>query len=566
MAGLLAAVALAYAQVGGFDFVDYDDTAYVYQNPHVTRGLTLKGIAWALTSFHAANWHPLTWISHMADVSLFGLWPGGHHLTSLVVHALVMGLLLKTLWELTGRFWPSAWVAGLFALHPLHVESVAWVSERKDLLCALFWVLGLQAYGRWATGGKRCWYLALTLFFLLALASKPMAISFPCVLLLLDFWPLKRWPSRSPLALLLEKIPLFVMAAISGAVTLLAQHSQGAMGSMDVYPFGQRLINALSAYLFYLGKTLWPCDLAFFYPYPEPAPLPAAIAALALMTAVTAVAWQWRGRYPFVLIGWLWFVGTLVPVIGIVQVGMQARADRYTYLPLIGIFMASAWGLAVLARRSKRVKTAVVALAALVLVAAAWGANRQARYWRDSMSLAQRAMAVTRDNYPAHIMAAGAFKSQGRLDEAQALLARAIALHPQETTAVMLFGDLMAEQDQVDKAMGFYHLAIELNPALAQPHYRLGKIHQARSDRDKAEWHFRQALGLNPAMAAAHNDLGLIQAARGRLEAAIFHFEQALAIDGDFGEARHNLALARGLFNSPEGRQKEPAKKVIPGG
>lgn len=561
LAALLAAVALAYAQVSAFDFVDYDDNAYIYENAYIAKGLTFQALAWALTSFHAANWHPLTWVSHMVDVSLFGLWPGGHHLTSVAIHALIVWVLLHTLWELTGRFWPSVLVAGLFALHPLHVESVAWVSERKDLLCALFWMLCLLAYGRWAKSGGRRWYVAVHVFFALALASKPMAVTLPCVLLLLDHWPLGRWKPGALPRLFTEKALLWVMAAACSAVTTIAQSSQGAVGSLVVFTLPQRLANALVAYGGYLGKTLWPVDLAYFYPYPEEPRVAMAAAVAVVMGAVTLLAWRWRDRYPWLLVGWGWFAGMLVPVIGLVQVGMQAMADRYTYIPLVGVFIVAAWSLDALARRSAGWQRGIAVAMVAVLLAATLATKTQVGYWRDSGTLAERALAVTRDNYPAHTMAAVVYKNQGQMDAAKAHLAKAIAIYPQETRAVMLFGGLMEEEGQVEKAIAFYRLALELDPRLGLAHYRLGKIFLDRDEMGPAHWHLQQALRLDPEMAVAHNDFGLIQVARGNLSAAIYHFEQALSGGREFAEAQNNLTIARDLQrqkSGPQGRSAAP--------
>jgi len=423
---LLGAVTLAtYWPVGHHGFVNYDDPDYVTANEVVQRGLTPAGVSWAFTTGHASNWHPLTWLSHMLDVQLYGLQPAGHHLTNVVFHALNAMLLLLLLHQMTRALWRSALVAALFALHPLHVESVAWVAERKDMLSTFFGLLSLLAYARYAQPARRghpassmaflrspaYWLAGLCLA--LGLMSKPMLVTWPFVMLLLDFWPLRRFELSTPnpqpstlnfhlsslQSLVLEKLPFFALAALSAAVTLMVQH--GAMTNTELLPLGARVANALLAVTQYLQQTVWPANLAVFYPLPTSLPPGQLVAAGALLGGITALAVRWARRHPPVLVGWLWFLGTLVPVIGLVQVGAQARADRYTYLPLIGIFLAVSWSLPLLVRFSRGARWLVSIMGLAALLALAVTSRAQVQHWRDDRALCAHAAAVTPGNYMA---------------------------------------------------------------------------------------------------------------------------------------------------------------------
>jgi hypothetical protein len=373
---LLVATCAVYAPALHFDFLNYDDPEMVSANPHVAQGLTPAGIAWALTSDESANWFPVTRLSYLVDAQLFGMRSGWDHAMNVLLHALAAVVLFIFLVRATRVRWPSALVALVFALHPLHVESVAWISERKDVLSALFWFLALWAYVRYAEQPSLLRYLVVTGWFVLGLMSKPMIVTLPLVLLLLDFWPLHR--PLNP-ALVREKLPLFALSAASAVVTYLVQQGSGAVGNLAVFPFGLRVGNALVSCWVYIAKMLWPSRLAVFYPYPSAIPLwPAGLAAAAL-AGVSAVAPREHRRAPYLATGWFWYLGTLVPVIGIIQVGVQARADRYTYVPMIGLAIIVAWGAADLLRRWPRAPIAVTAAVALACVPATWA---QVAYWR----------------------------------------------------------------------------------------------------------------------------------------------------------------------------------------
>ena len=402
-AGLVLAVLAVYAGAWAFDYVVYDDLAYVVNNPMVNRGLTLEGIGWAFTSSHASNWHPLTWISLMLDVSLFGVSPGASHVVNVAIHAANAVLLLALLRGTTGAPWRSAAVAGLFALHPLHVESVAWIAERKDVLSALFGLLTLGAYAAWTREPRPRRYAMALGFFALGLMAKPMLVTWPFVLLLFDHWPLRRTGTVSAARLVGEKAPFFALSAACSVMTVFAQRAGGALQDVERYPLVPRLANALVSCAEYAWKAIWPHPLAVFYPYPARVPVGKTLLAAAFLVLVTALVARWARRAPYALFGWLFYLGTLVPVIGLVQVGNQRMADRYTYLPYIGLFVLVVWWLSDRFSSSVRGRRGLAAAGIAALLASAALAWRQARVWRDSITLNEHAVTAIPDNYPAHL-------------------------------------------------------------------------------------------------------------------------------------------------------------------
>ncbi len=430
---LIIATFMAFWQVTHCDFINFDDPEYVTDNRHVQDGLTVEGILWAFTTGHAANWHPLTWISHMVDVQLFGLQPGWHHLTNLLFHLANTLLLFLVLNRMTKALWQSAFVAALFALHPLHVESVAWVAERKDVLSTFFWMLTMGMYVSYVARPGLTRYLTLLLCFALGLMAKPMLVTLPFVLLLLDYWPLQRleqkkppqevrkplskdkkrtppvkapvqpvdhWPLIRPL--LTEKIPLFVLAVLSSIVTYLVQHHGGAVESLEAFPPSARVANAFVSYSTYMVKMLWPTNLAVFYPHPRWWPLWQVLGSVVLLIAITVLAIRGAKKRPYAAVGWLWYVGTLVPVIGVVQVGSQAMADRYTYIPLVGLFIIVAWAVPELLKKWPYRKEALIVLSALCLLCLFLVTWRQVGYWRNSIALYDHALEVTDANSLIH--------------------------------------------------------------------------------------------------------------------------------------------------------------------
>jgi len=559
---LLAALTLAlYWPAHGFGFVNYDDPVYVTLNPQVQKGLTWNGVSWAFTAEHASNWHPLTWLSHMTDVQLFGQVGGWHHLVSALFHAANSLLLFLVLVRMTREAGPSLLVAALFAWHPLHVESVAWISERKDVLSTLFWLLTLWFYADYAqrrvgdpAPRRRTWtYLSALTCFALGLLSKPMLVTLPFVLLLLDVWPLKRAPLQTSAlkdwcALTREKIPFFALAAVSGAITVLAQQSGGALASLSYIPLQDRVTNALVAYVVYLRKMLWPVDLAVFYPHPGASPWALVVLSGALLGLITAVVlWQARRR-PWLGVGWFWYLGTLIPVIGLVQVGNQAYADRYTYVPLIGIFLAAAWGAQEWVSSRPRRLAATSIVLGVALVACGWLTHRQLQHWENGETLLRHALAVTEKNYLAHHNLAYLLAATNRLDEAQAQYEQALAILPTYYEAHLNLGTLLLKKGLLDQAAEHLLLALKANPNSAEGHYNLGVILGMREKPEAAAVEFSRALALQPDHLNAHYNLGLALASLGRLPDAEPHYREALRL-GEKGALPLNPRFASVHFN-----------------
>jgi len=492
--GILLALATAgvYAGLAGHRFISLDDGRYVTANPRVAAGITWGGVVWAFTTWHAGNWHPLTWLSHMVDVQVFGLNPTGHHLVNLAWHCANTALVFAVLLRLTGARWRSAAVAALFGIHPLHVESVAWVAERKDLLATFFGLLALGAYGSYARRPGVGRYTTVAVALTASLLSKPMLVSLPFVLLLLDVWPLGRLagatrPGRRLPRLLLEKLPLLTLAAASGVVTFLAQRGWGAVKPLAVLPASVRLTNAAMSYVVYLKKTIWPTDLAVYYPHADALPPPWQIAAAGLLlTALSLVAARQVRRRPFLLTGWLWYLGTLVPVIGLVQVGGQALADRYTYVPLIGVFLALSWGAADLARRHRggaAILGATAAAAIIALASVTWG---QVRHWRDTASLFGHAVSVTEGNWMAFALLGKDALDAGRPAEAVAHLRRSLTINPYTTAAAGIHTNLaraLANTGDLEEAIEEYRRALSIDSSSERARRELAAILAARPQR-----------------------------------------------------------------------------------
>ena len=539
-AALAAATFAAYFGALANGFVGYDDEGYVTENPHVRAGLTPESVAWAFTTTEGANWHPATWLSHMLDVTLFDLDAGRHHATSVALHAGNAVLLFLVLVSMTGAVWRSALAAGLFALHPLHVESVAWISERKDVLSTTFWLLTLMAWLRWVERKTVARYVVVAAFYALGLLAKPMLTTLPFTLLLLDHWPLARRVSFR------EKAPLFAMAFASSLVTLAAQRNGGAIQGLDVIPLADRVANSAMSYGSYLVKTVWPGSLAVFYPYPRVGTLalPAVVSALALAGA-TAAALMVRKRWPFVSVGWLWYVGTLVPVIGWVQVGAQGSADRYTYVPLIGIFIAITWsaGEAVRARPSIRTPLAAGAIAWLIALSVA--TRGEVRHWADANALFSRALAVTDNNWLAHNNLAAALSAQGKQDEAIAHLTEALSIRPGYRDAHYNLGVAFARSGKPIEAIEHLEQARRIGPDSAKLQNNLAGALAATGRVDEAVVHLRQALRLDPDNLEAHFNLASASFAGGRFDEAIEHYRAVLSRAPGDAEAQAGLARAR---------------------
>ena len=541
--GLGLAVVALYAPVRDFPFVTFDDPEYVTKNPHVRAGLGWAGVVWAFTEPYAANWHPLTWLSHMLDWSLYGDWAGGHHLTSVALHVLASVTLLAALVRLTRAPWESAVAAAMFALHPLRVESVAWVSERKDVLAALAWVVALVAYARFVERRSLGRYLLVATAFAAGLLAKPMVVTLPFALLLLDAWPLGRDAREGWRRLAAEKVPLLVLSALCALVTYRVQSGAGAVPSLEHQPLGGRIANALVVYVMYLWKTVCPTRLALFYPPSDVAPGVVAAATVALLAITALATWQWpRRRY--LLVGWLWYLGTLVPVIGIVRAGDQAMADRFTYIPSIGLGIMAAWALGEVARRDARGWRLATAAATVILVAWSLRSADQIGTWRDSRTAYTHAIAVTDGNHMAHGNLGLLLLEEGRVDQAMEHFRAAVAARPAAPKAHVNLGVGLATLGRRDEALAEYETAVRLDPRLALAHYNLGLELAERGRLDEAMARYEEAIRLDPAYAPPRVNLGLLLANRERFADAIVQYRTALALDPSLHAAYNNLAVA----------------------
>lgn len=529
---LLAATVLAFWGVGACGFVNLDDDAYVEHQPLVNQGLRSAGIAWAFTGVHSSNWHPLTTLSHQLDCELFGLTPAPMHWVNLGWHAL-NALLVFLVWRaLTHALWRSAIVATLFAVHPLHVESVAWISERKDVLCAFFWLLGFWAYVRHTRQPSVMRYLFVAAALVLALLSKPMAVTFPCTLLLLDFWPLRRWPGKSWRALVIEKLPLLALVVGHSVLTWWAQIGTGAAQFGERFSLDVRLANAVVSYARYVGKTLWPESLAPMYFHPGLWPIAAIVGAAALLILVTAIAWRLRRSQPAVLWGWLFFLGTLVPVIGIVQVGAQAMADRYMYLPILGLFTAIVWPFAGVAASRPAVRVALMAATAALLIGFGFATTRQVPVWRNSIALHTHSLAVGEDNPATRYLLALALQAAGRPPaEVVAQFQAALRHRPDYVNALTQLAVIALGSGQIDEARRLIAETVRLEPRNASLHLNLGAIALRTGQRDEAERHFERALQLDPRLPGAQLELGQIRLAQQRHEEARAHYEARAQVE-----------------------------------
>jgi tetratricopeptide (TPR) repeat protein len=535
IAALLAlATACLFAPALDAGFVLYDDPEYVTDNPIVRAGLSLEGVRWAFTTFHAANWHPLTWLSHMLDATLYGRVPWGHHLTSIVLHAAATGLCYLVFARWTGAPGRSLLVAALFGMHPLRVESVAWIAERKDVLAAFWWMVTLLAYGAWVRERTALRYAAVVAAFVCGILAKPMVVTLPFVLLLLDLWPLCR-----PIGpgLVTEKLPLLVLTAAASAVTFVAQREGGAVMSLEALSVPARVAGAAVAYATYLWKTVWPVDLAVFYPI-RPLDAVHTGAALAVLAAVSALVLPPAWRAPAPAIGWLWFLGTLVPVIGLVKVGQQALADRFTYLPQVGLFVAAVWWLG--DRLPARVGAVVGGLAVAASCALTW---QQLGVWRDSVALFEHARLVAPENALAETNLAAALLELDRLDEARPHAERAAALAPASAEAWITLGRARIQGGDVAGAGEAFATAVRLAPHDARAHYNLGVVAAREGRGEDAIAHYQRAIAERPTYFNAYNNLGTALTAAGRLDEAEAALRTAARLDPAAPSALANLAI-----------------------
>lgn len=608
---LVAVTLVVYWQTIGFEFVNMDDFTYITRNPNVLKGLSFENLEWAFTTTYFANWHPLTWLSFMLDVELYGQNAGGFHLTNVAWHVANVLLLFAVLRQMTHATWKSAFVAALFAVHPLHVESVAWISERKDVLSTFFGLLAIGAYARYTRHLKFTWYLAALVAFTLSLMSKQTLVTLPFVLLLLDFWPLNRFVCNAPDSgqvaeqqralpktdhrwvtdshrrwqrLLLEKLPFFVLSALFCVVAVIAQMGGGGMRLSTQLSLVTRCLNAVVAYVLYIKKTFWPINLAAFYPHPQESIATAEVIAAALiLVLVTVAVLAAAKRCPYLPVGWFWFLGTLVPVIGLVQIGEHQMADRYTYVPIIGLFVSVTWLVSQICGQRALL---LVGGAGLIVVLTAT-ASVQTFYWSGSISLFEHALSVTDGNYLAHANLGGAFQDVGRFEDAVFHYQAALKIKPKHAISHNNLGSIRYKQGEHDVAIQHYKQALEGDPTYGEAHYNLSKVYRDRGrmeesihhfqkalllvhpqvellhraeytqshfglgvmlrDRgrmDEAIYHFRKAVSIDPSNSLAHNGLGIVLLRQGKRDLAIIHFRKALFLDPKLSDAEENLRRA----------------------
>ncbi|MGA3206604.1 MAG: tetratricopeptide repeat protein [Syntrophales bacterium] len=615
---LALAVLVAFWQVKNNNFVNFDDPRCTTENLHIQSGLNLEFLKWAFTTSHAGYWQPLTWLSFVMDYQLFGLKAGGYHIVNLLLHTVNSLLLFLILNRMTHALWKSTFVAALFALHPLHVESVAWVAERKDVLSTFFWMLTMGSYVFYVQRRELKSYLLTLFFFALGLMAKPMLVSLPCVLLLLDYWPLGRlrfnhsldvpkiseskkeknqarkisalakgkevtpaeqsrflqrlWP------IIREKIPFFALSAISSIVTAIGQQKVGAMEALEILPIGARIGNALISYIRYIGMTIYPHGLAVFYPHGGTPSSWEVFLAAAFILIATLIIIRWAAKMPYLAMGWLWYLGTLVPVIGIIQVGMQSMADRYTYIPIIGLFVATAWAVPDIARNWRYRQYILITGAVIVLLALMFSTWTQVKYWQNSITLFEHAIQVTDNNYLAHNNLGVALSDAGKREEAIAHYREAIRIKPSYENAYFNLGNNLSAQGRTDEAVLCYQEALRLRPNYAKAynnlaalliskkmfkeaigqyqealktdptnsgtHYNLGVAWMSIDHFEDAIGQFQEAVRINPRFIEAHNALGIALARSGKTGEAIDHFREALWLKPNYVPARNNLQMA----------------------
>lgn len=510
-----------YQQVLKNDFIVYDDVKYITENPKVITGITVKNVLWAFTSTYAANWHPVTWLSHMIDARIYGLKPYGHHLSSVIIHAFSSIILFLFFARVSHSFWKSLFVSLLFALHPLHVQSVAWAAERKDVLSALFGFLTLFMYSKYVCNRNILFYLCSLFIFLLGLMSKPMIVTLPILMLLIDYWPLGRYeldelklPDSANItrviALIREKVPFFIFSILSGIITLYAQNKGGAIQRINNLSFVQRVQNAIDSYLKYIFKTLYPNDLAIFYQLPSSIPQWRTIIYLATIILVSIVTIKKRHRYPYLVVGWLWFIISLLPVIGIIQIGEQSMADRYTYIPTIGLFIMVSWGLPDLLRGFQQKRLILCLLSSVIILSMATMTWIQLKYWRNSITLFQHSQQVAGDNYIVHDSLGSAYYNQ----------------------------------HNYDMAILEYKNVLRLNPYYAGGHHKLGMAFAMKNTNEEAIKELKIAVQFTPDNPVYHNDLGYALAYKGDIAGAINEFQEAIRLDQDYFDAHRNIGFA----------------------
>jgi len=561
---LIIVTAAVYGQVINYEFITYDDSKYVYDNPYIQSGLNSESISWSFTATYASNWHPITWLSHMIDVEIYGMNPGGHHLTNVIFHIVNSLLLFIILKKATGGFWQSGFVAALFAIHPLHVESVAWISERKDVLSTLFWMLTMWGYIAYVERPNVYRYIWVVVFFILGLMSKPMLVTLPFVLLFLDYWPLNRYQNWNVgtqsshieypfIHLFYEKIPLFLLVAALCIVTFSVQKTSGAVASLEILPLNTRIANALSSYVSYMVKMVWPCNLAVFYPHPKVFTVWQVAGTGLLLLSISLLSIRHAGKRPYLFVGWFWYVLTLIPVIGLVQVGRQSMADRYTYIPLIGLFIVIAWeGYSSLLKwcskkwSEENKQTAYGNLmlsmtSVSILIALSVVTWFQIQCWDNSIKLYKHALDVAGDSYIIHSNLGIAFFHQEKYENAIDHFKKALRINSNSQEAMNNLGLTLARLNRLDEAMNHYSHAIRLDPKFSEPHNNMGNLLALQGKLDKAVIHYLDAIEIDSEDPDVHNNLGLALIKQGKIDEAIFHFQKALEMKPEFLSANRNL-------------------------
>jgi len=550
---LIMATFAVYYQVHNYGFIELDDNQYFTENRYVRGGFTIEGITWSFRNTTVGMWIPLVWISYMAGSQVYGVSSGWHHLTNVFLHLSNIILLFLIFRKLTGGFWKSAFVAALFALHPLHVESVVWITERKDVLSTFFFLLTIWMYSRYVEQPRPTRYLIAILFFALGLMAKPMLVTMPFILILLDFWPLDRFksePSAShdstkessrPLHLVLEKIPFLILAIVASTVTLIAHNKVGGMDSLDVLPFDVRITNALVSYVTYMGKMIWPTKLAVLYPHPGMATWRQVIGSSALLAGISWLAIKNVRHRPYLIVGWLWYLGTLVPVIGLAQAGTQAIADRFVYVPFIGLYLSIAWGFPELVTKLPHRKIWLGTLAAILLSILTVVTWKQVQYWKNGITLFKHTLKHTSNNYRIHNALGAELSKQGRTEEAIDHFLHALRIKPDFERAHSNLGAALYSKGRTEEAIDHYLQALRIKPDDVNTHNNLGFILYNQGRITKAIDHYLQALRLKPDFEKAHNNLGVALIRTGNIKGAISCFQEAVRINPEYVNAKNNL-------------------------
>lgn len=541
-------VLISYWEVTENQFIAFDDPQYVTENLQVQKGLTRETAAWAFTTSHASNWHPLTWISLMLDRELSGRNAAGYHWTSVILHLLAGLVLFLALTRMTASPWPSGFVAALFLIHPLHVESVAWVAERKDVLSGLFWMTGIWCYARYAERPGLVRYLWVVFSFVCGLLSKPMVVTFPFVLLLIDWWPLGRMVNGKAkwTRLIGEKIPLILLSAAASLITFLVQKESQAIAPLSAIPFGDRMANATVSYVAYLGKMFWPAGLSIFYPYNAPPPAGYLVSAIALLILITVVALVQLRRRPYLMVGWLWYLGTLIPVIGLVQVGSQAMADRYTYLPLVGVFIMAAWGFMEILHGYRWNRAIWGSVSAAILISLLYLTQLQVGYWKDTATLFGSALLTTERNFMAHQILAEALAKSGQWKSAENHYREAIRIKPHFKQAYNNLGHLLMNQVRLDEAAPLFEKTLQIDPAFVPAMKNLGDVRMRQGKLADAITLYRKAASLGEEDPELLNNYGVALFIQGEKSEAVQKIQRALRLKPDYTEARDNLRKISG--------------------